>query len=247
MSGFIQYYFIFWLGSLVIEGLIGFSYTGFFWVNKLTRWDRTTCRKSFRIPPAKSTDLASASLSSRESYSWQQARATAVTLANKLRVEPHKTRPKAPKISNFNLSTTKTRITDRPNTYKALRSAAFTYTRCQPNGRINQPDNYSTSFMINWWLPTMIFYRPDPEPSWRPEELGFFYPNLLNNDVLIIHGNIYYRDIFTFIDRIRHFLRTRSERILKENLHTCLYGIALDWYTKGTTALEKKGLSILSL
>ena len=73
----------------------------------------------------------------------------------------------------------------------------------------------------------MTSYRQDPEPPWRPEELDFFYPNLLKGDILTIHSNIYYRDIFAFIHRIHQFLHTKSERILKENLHTCLYGIAL--------------------
>lgn len=63
---------------------------------------------------------------------------------------------------------------------------------------------------------------------WKAEELGFFYPDLADQDctgsgdVVTTGRDTYYRDVFVFIDRIKDFVIVKSEDVLKANLHTCL-------------------------
>ena len=89
--------------------------------------------------------------------------------------------------------------------------------------------------------------------SWRPEELGFFDPDL-NDDSVIGKGDIvyleshpYYRNVFIFVERIQDVAKAKGENTVRLNLHSCLRGTALEWHASELTSIEKDSLRALEL
>ena len=73
--------------------------------------------------------------------------------------------------------------------------------------------------------------------SWNAAELGFYDPNYENisaqtaSDSEHSVRNTYFRDVHTFIQRAKEFIHTKDEHMVRDNLSSCLRGIALKWYT----------------
>jgi hypothetical protein len=89
--------------------------------------------------------------------------------------------------------------------------------------------------------------------SWRPEELGFFDPDL-NDDSVIGKGDIvylgshpYYRNVFIFVERIQDVAKAKGENTVRLNLYSCLRGTALEWHASELTSFEKDSLRALEL
>lgn len=73
---------------------------------------------------------------------------------------------------------------------------------------------------------------------WNAAELGFFDPNYNNISANIssdgehlVRGT-YFRDVHTFIQRAKDLMNTKGEQMVRDNLSSCLRGIALEWYTE---------------
>ena len=88
---------------------------------------------------------------------------------------------------------------------------------------------------------------------WRPDELGFFDPDL-NDDAVVGKGDIvylgnhpFYRNVFTFVERIQDVAKAKGENTVRLNLHSCLRGTALEWHSSELTVLEKDCLRVLDL
>jgi hypothetical protein len=58
---------------------------------------------------------------------------------------------------------------------------------------------------------------------------------------------IYYRNVFIFKERIKDVAKVKAEQAVRLNLHTCLQGTALEWYSWKLTQFEKHFLRELSL
>jgi hypothetical protein len=90
-------------------------------------------------------------------------------------------------------------------------------------------------------------------PPWRPDEVGFFDPDLDDSEV-IGRGNFVYlgnhpyiRDVYVFIDRIKDVARQKGEQMVRDNIQTCLRGTALEWHTSELTDFEKDALRTVDL
>ena len=89
--------------------------------------------------------------------------------------------------------------------------------------------------------------------SWHPDELGFFDPDLRDEevigkgDIVYLGSHPYYRNVFVFTERIKHVAKIKGEQAVRLNLHTCLRGTALEWYSWKLTKFEKESLSKISL
>jgi len=84
----------------------------------------------------------------------------------------------------------------------------------------------------------------------QPEDIGYFQPDLYDkNDaaLVMIDGDIYYRDVYLFIDRVCEVARSNREELVKLCLPVCLRGArALQWlYT--TMAEEREALQRTTL
>lgn len=79
---------------------------------------------------------------------------------------------------------------------------------------------------------------------WIASDTDFFDPYFngrsVNTAEAIKHSgkDIYYRDVFVFLGRIKDYAETRSPELVRLNL-SCLRGIALTWYTTELTAEAK--------
>ena len=76
----------------------------------------------------------------------------------------------------------------------------------------------------------------------RPEDFGYFYPDLYNEDdapIVILEGKTYYRDLIWFIEEIQDAARHFEERLVKINLLWCLKEIAAQWLYNELTAKER--------
>jgi len=68
--------------------------------------------------------------------------------------------------------------------------------------------------------------------AWKAADVGFFDPSLPDNDGVEVVGHVtYYTNVETFIDRLRDLATLKSEEVVRANVHSCLKGIALKWYT----------------
>lgn len=72
---------------------------------------------------------------------------------------------------------------------------------------------------------------------WNAAELGFFDPNYNNKSANtasdgehLVRG-MNFRDVHTFIQRAKDLMNTKGEQMVRDNLSSCLRGIALEWYT----------------
>jgi len=85
-----------------------------------------------------------------------------------------------------------------------------------------------------------------PGVHWRPEEVGFFFPDLNaaygSGDVVTIGKETFFRNLSTFLDRLNDMVQLRGGEMVRTNLSTCLRGAALQWYTSELTSEEKQRL-----
>lgn len=85
----------------------------------------------------------------------------------------------------------------------------------------------------------------NPNWRWNPSEVGFFDP--MFDDKSSVTGapmehagkDTYFRDVHLFIERLNDIAVVRGEKLVRENLFTCLRGLALQWYTSELTSDAK--------
>lgn len=91
--------------------------------------------------------------------------------------------------------------------------------------------------------PRKLFRR---NTRWNAAELGFFDPTYKGKTVQtgpdMEHTNreTYFRDVHMFIQRAKDFMPAKGEVVIRENLFTCLRGIALQWYTSELASDTKR-------
>lgn len=89
--------------------------------------------------------------------------------------------------------------------------------------------------------------------SWRPDELGFFDPDLQDDavvgkgDIVYLGNHPYYRNVFVFVDRIKDVAQAKGNQTVRLNLHSCLRGTALEWHASELTTFEKDMLRTVEL
>ena len=80
----------------------------------------------------------------------------------------------------------------------------------------------------------------------RDSEVGYFQPDLPDSycadDPVTVGSESYYRDVYTFIDRIKDVAAYRGEDKVKQRLPALLRGSAQLWYTSSLDQLSKNGL-----
>ena len=83
----------------------------------------------------------------------------------------------------------------------------------------------------------------------KATDVGFFDPKLEDSygagDVVQVGRDVYYRDVFLFVERIKDAVTTYGAETVRANLSTCLRGTAQIWYTEGLSDLEKQALRSL--
>ena len=83
----------------------------------------------------------------------------------------------------------------------------------------------------------------------KATNVGFFDPKLEESygpgDVVQIDRNVYYRNVFMFVERIKDAMTTYEAETIRTNLSTCLRETAQIWYTEGLSDLEKQALRSL--
>ena len=97
-------------------------------------------------------------------------------------------------------------------------------------------------------VPTPTNTPVQKDTKWRPEELGFFDPLLDKSygtgDTAMVGKDLYYRNVFLFIERIEDLARIKGDELIAANINTCLRGTALGWYTSELSTLTRNGLRI---
>ena len=84
------------------------------------------------------------------------------------------------------------------------------------------------------------------ESRFNPDDVGYFDPFYDNKSVDtaadIEHSGkaTYFRDVHTFIERIKDVVRTKGSEVVSRNLQLCLRGSALTWYTRELTEDSKR-------
>ena len=75
--------------------------------------------------------------------------------------------------------------------------------------------------------------QPESSASVKPSDIGYFYPNMPWDwgelDVIEKEGKVYYRNVFSFTNRIRVAAQTRDLTKLKASLDACFRGEAELW------------------
>ncbi|KAL4744304.1 hypothetical protein BDW72DRAFT_199729 [Aspergillus terricola var. indicus] len=85
---------------------------------------------------------------------------------------------------------------------------------------------------------------------WKTEDVGYFHPDRIDDDSALTEergSKTFYRDIYSFTDRIHDVALFKGKLVVKVNIHSCLRGPALEWYTIELTQEEKKQLRDFSL
>ena len=84
---------------------------------------------------------------------------------------------------------------------------------------------------------------------WKTDDIGYFWPDKPDSeDTVTDEGTkVYYRDVYVFIDRIRDIIEYKGEELVKANIHACLRGAALEWFTTELSEMEKRSLRLLSM
>ena len=81
---------------------------------------------------------------------------------------------------------------------------------------------------------------------WNPQEVGFFDPYYDDKTVAtggaITHAgkDTYYRDVHSFVDRIKDMATVKDAKLVRENLWTCLRGRAIKWWQSILTEDQKR-------
>ncbi|KAA6406491.1 MAG: hypothetical protein FRX48_09762 [Lasallia pustulata] len=93
-------------------------------------------------------------------------------------------------------------------------------------------------------LPTNLA-RPR-SAQWKPHDIGIFWPNIPasygTGDVIDDGKEQYYRNVHSFIVRIRVAVLTRDTAMMRQNLDLCLKGEAQDWWTKQLAHVTRVGI-----
>jgi hypothetical protein len=83
---------------------------------------------------------------------------------------------------------------------------------------------------------------------WRIEEFGLFEPDLPIDDrhpagdVITVGRDTIYRNVDTFVERIKDAIATKGAPLVCDNLHLCLRGAATRWYTFEVSDLNKQAM-----
>jgi hypothetical protein len=93
---------------------------------------------------------------------------------------------------------------------------------------------------------------PEPPSSegvdlkWRPGDIGYFQPDLDESygsgDCATVGQATYWRNVYLFTENVHANAIGERAPIVRMNLHTCLRGIAQNWYTGELGPLERDGL-----
>ena len=81
---------------------------------------------------------------------------------------------------------------------------------------------------------------------WYAADLGFFNPNyegktITTGEAMEHAGkDTIFRDVHLFVERVKDIAATRGDELVRQNLSTCLKGVALSWYTAELTADQKR-------
>ena len=83
----------------------------------------------------------------------------------------------------------------------------------------------------------------------KATDVGFFDFKLKDfydaDDVIQVDRDVYYRNVFLFVKRIKNAVTLHETEIVRVNIFSCLRGIAQIWYTEGFNDLKKKALRSL--
>ena len=85
-----------------------------------------------------------------------------------------------------------------------------------------------------------------PNAQWYAADLGFFDPKYDNKTITLGEAmehagkDIIFRDVHLFIERARDIAAVWGDKIVRQNLSTCLKGIALTWYTAELISDQKR-------
>lgn len=80
---------------------------------------------------------------------------------------------------------------------------------------------------------------------WNAAEIGFFDPHYDGKTAATASAvehtgkDTYFRDVHVFIERCRDMAAIKTPEMVRNNLYTCLRGVALEWYTS-TLSREQK-------
>ena len=81
---------------------------------------------------------------------------------------------------------------------------------------------------------------------WKPHDVGIFWPNIPTSygtgDVINEGKEWYYRNIHSFVARVRVAAATRDATTLRQNLDLCLKGEAQDWWTNQLSHVTQVGI-----
>ena len=86
---------------------------------------------------------------------------------------------------------------------------------------------------------------PPADPSnreWKAEEVGFFNPGLDDPDnvpIITIGRHSFYRDVYSYVDRLKDLVKQRSPNKLRTILPECFRGNAQIWYSVELGEMEK--------
>ncbi len=82
--------------------------------------------------------------------------------------------------------------------------------------------------------------------SFRASDVRFFDSQLNSSydsdDVVQMRRDLYYRDVYFFVERIKNAVIMSGAETVRTNLSTCLRGSTQVWYIEGLSDLEKKTL-----
>ncbi|CAG8239687.1 unnamed protein product [Penicillium salamii] len=87
------------------------------------------------------------------------------------------------------------------------------------------------------------------DTSWKPADIGLFDPGLGDSEdgSQLVNTTTYYTNVDVFIDRMRDLVALKSETVVRANIHSCLRGAALRWYTQELSRDTKDLLQLKSL
>ncbi|KAJ5578388.1 uncharacterized protein N7459_007352 [Penicillium hispanicum] len=86
------------------------------------------------------------------------------------------------------------------------------------------------------------------DTHWKASDVGYFDPGMDSEDgIKLVDYTNYYTDVFVFIDRMADLKLLKSEEVVRANIHSCLRGDALRWYSQELTAEEKRLMNITPL
>ena len=89
---------------------------------------------------------------------------------------------------------------------------------------------------------------PHLDQRWRIEEFGLFEPDLAVDDKyppgdLITAGkDTIFRNVDAFCERIKDMAKLRGLELVRDNLHMCLRGAAVRWWTFEVSELDKQAI-----